>query len=134
MSLGKYLTRKLAEKRLSAAEVARRSKGAFVESYVLKIMHEEIKHPTIPRLKALAQAIGVDEDEILAEAGVEARQVWPPNKLLSVMQKVVASPELTELINLAVDKKPEELRKVLKMLKKCRRVMTAKLRSRGNPH
>jgi hypothetical protein len=34
------------------------------------------------------------------------------------MQKVVASPEVTELINLAVDKKPEELRKVLKMLKK----------------
>jgi transcriptional regulator with XRE-family HTH domain len=118
LSLGEYLTRKLAEKRLSAAEVARRSKGAFVESYVLKIMHEEIKHPTIPRLKALAQALGVDEDEILAEAGVEGRQVWPPNKLLSVMQKVVASPELTELINLAVDKKPEELRKVLKMLKK----------------
>ena len=118
LSLGEYLTRKMAEKRLSAAEVARRSDGNLVESYVLKVMHEEIKHPSIPKLKALAEATGLDEDEILAEAGVEARQVWPPNKLLWVMQKVVASPELTELINLAVDKKPEELRKVLKMLKK----------------
>ncbi len=90
----------------------------MVESYVLKVMHEEIKHPSIPKLKALAEAIGLDEEEILTEAGIEQRQAWPPNKLLSVMQKVVRSPELTELINLLVDKKPEELRKLLKTLKK----------------
>ena len=103
---------------MSAAEVARKSEGGLSESYVLKIMHGETKHPSIPKLKALAKGMGVDEDEVLAEAGVEPEQVWPPNKLLSVMQKIVGSKELTRIVNLIVDEKPAELKKLLRTLEK----------------
>jgi len=119
MTLGDYVSRAMEERNLIAAEVARRSKGSLTANYVSKVMHGDVQNPSIPKLKALAKAIGIKENDLLRVAGVEfdkEESPWPPETIVRLLQRMISEPELGELVKLAMSKKPEEIKRVIKAL------------------
>ena len=109
------------EQGLTAVEIERRSNYTISDSYIGKILKRKVKRPSLVMLQALALGAGLDEAELLAYAGAisnEKPNPWPARELLQTMQKIIGSKELTELVKLLVKKKPEELRKLLKSLRK----------------
>jgi len=120
MTLAEYVTRVMEEKNLTARAVERNSEGRITDSYVSKIKNGNVKRVSIPMLKALAAGLQVEESEVMAVAGISAstESPWPPETLLRAMQKIVASKGLTELVKIALDKKPDEIKKAIRLLKK----------------
>jgi transcriptional regulator with XRE-family HTH domain len=120
MTLAEYCTRVMSEKKLIPAEVARRSQGSLTASYVSKIMRGEVQNPSIPKLKALARAIGVEENAVLRVAGVEfdKENPWPADTIVLMLQKIVSDPDLGELVKVAMNKKPEQIRAAIRALKR----------------
>ena len=66
--MDQYVRRILKEKGLSLSEVERRSGGCISDSYVCGIINGNVGSLTITKLKALAQGLGVPEDELFAVA------------------------------------------------------------------
>jgi transcriptional regulator with XRE-family HTH domain len=116
-SLGDYIARILKEKNLKIIDVERRSGGNIKDSYITSLMRGEAQNPSVEKLKALAEGLGVDEDEVfLIARGIETKE-WTPRTLLSAMDKIVGSPELTRIIKALYKAKPAEIKAVLKVLK-----------------
>jgi transcriptional regulator with XRE-family HTH domain len=67
-SLDQYVRRVIKEKGLSLSDVERRSGGTISDSYVCGIINGNVGSLTIAKLKALAQGLGVPEDEVFAVA------------------------------------------------------------------
>ena|SRR5262245_33140900 len=120
MTLAEYVSRVMDERNLIPAEVARRSQGSLTANYVSKIMHGDVQNPSIPKLKALAKAIGSNENDLLRVAGVEFdkdESPWPPETIIRLLQRVISEPELGELVKLAMNKKPDQIRRAIRVLK-----------------
>ena len=119
MTLSEYVDRVMSEKGLSAYEVERRCDGQISDSYVQRIRDGASKRPSVPRLRALAKGLGVDFNEILTVAeGREPGPGWTPQSLVDAMQKIVASEALTEMVQEAVSKDEESVKRALKYLKR----------------
>jgi len=121
MDLAEYLEQIMKQTGLTAVEIERRSGYEISDAYIGKILKRKVKRPSVVILRALAKGAGVPETELMSYAGVvpkDGPNPWPAPELLSVMQKIVRSKELTELVKLLVKKKPEELRKLIKNFKK----------------
>jgi len=119
MTVAEYVTRAMDDRHLIPAEVARRSQGSLTANYVSKIMHGDVQNPSIPKLKALAKAIGINENDLLRVAGVEFNKdesPWPPETIIRLLQRIISEPELSELVKLAMSKKPEQIRRAIKAL------------------
>ena len=67
-TLDKYVRRILKEKGLSLSDVERRSGGGISDSYICGIINGTVGSLTIIKLKALAQGLGIGEDELFAVA------------------------------------------------------------------
>jgi transcriptional regulator with XRE-family HTH domain len=118
MTVGDYIKRKIEETGLSAGEVAERSEGAVSENYIRKIMRGETRNPSIPKLKAIAKGFGIDEQELLSEAGVSSDNPWPPKLLIKALARITDSPALTELVKKLIEMDETETERVLKFLAK----------------
>jgi transcriptional regulator with XRE-family HTH domain len=120
MDLAEFLELKMKETGLTAVEIERRSNYTISDSQISKILKRKVKRPSLAILQALALGAGFNEAEVLKYAGVIAKDKpnpWPARELLNTMLKIIGSKELTELVKLLVNKKPEELRRLLKNLK-----------------
>jgi transcriptional regulator with XRE-family HTH domain len=67
-SLDKYVRRVLKNKRLSLMEVSRRARGGISDAYLCSITKGNFGSLTVAKLKALAEGLGVPEQEVLAVA------------------------------------------------------------------
>lgn len=65
-SLADFVSRTMAENRISGYEVERRTNSEITQSYVNRIKNGEVLTPSAPKLKALAKGLGVSEDELFA--------------------------------------------------------------------
>lgn len=54
------------EKKLSSYEIERRSNNQINQSSVFRIKQGKVTNPSAPKLKALAQGLGVSEEEIFS--------------------------------------------------------------------
>jgi transcriptional regulator with XRE-family HTH domain len=114
--LSDYIARIMQEKNLKVIDVERRSGGKIVDSYITSLLRGEAKNPSVEKLKALSEGLGVDEDEVFSIArGIESKE-WTPRTLLSTMDKIVASPELTRIVKLLTKAKPAKIKAILKRL------------------
>lgn len=67
-SLDKYVRRVIKNKGLSLMEVSRRARGGISDSYLCSITKGNFGSLTVGKLKALAEGLGVPEQEVLAVA------------------------------------------------------------------
>ncbi|MGH9765030.1 MAG: helix-turn-helix domain-containing protein [Blastocatellia bacterium] len=118
MTLGDYVKRKMEEKKLSSLDVEKRSGGLISDSFVDQIRLGQSKRPSVKTLRGLAVGLGVDILEVLAAAeGREPPPGWTPHSLADAVQKIVASEGLTEVVQAAVGKDEETLKRVARRLR-----------------
>ena len=124
--LSRYVKRIMKQKELKVRDVELRSGGQISNGYVSGVMSGSVTNLSIDKLKALARGLGVDVHEILdvvcgprggerGEGRVDSSQ-WV--EFLDLMQKIVASGEMMEIIEEAVLLTGEERLIVLKYVKK----------------
>ena len=135
--LSQYVRRVMKLKGLTQNDVERMSGGRITDGYVASITTNRATNLSVDKLVALADGIGVDTDELfhvargLPEDEQTTTYTTDALKILEIVQKVVASPDVTEILNEAVRMSPEQLRLLVKSMK---RVGTpkSKPRSKGN--
>jgi transcriptional regulator with XRE-family HTH domain len=120
-------------KGLTQNDVERMSGGRITDGYVASITTNRATNLSVDKLVALADGLGVDADELfhvargLPEDERKTSYTTDALKVLETVQKAVASPEVTEILNQAVRMSPEQRRLLLKSMK---RVGAGKSKSR----
>ncbi len=124
--LSRYVKRIMSQKQLKVRDVELQSGGQISNGYVSGIMSGNVTNLSIDKVKALARGLGVDLHEVLdvicgprARAG-EGSHLDSPQCLefLDLMQRVVVSREMLEILEEAVLLSSEERLIVLKYVKK----------------
>ena len=125
--LDEYVKRVMKLKGLTQKDVQRSSGGRITDGYVASITTGRARNLSVDKIAALAEGLGVDTDELfhvacgtteeLNERRKEGRAV-DPLMILETVQKAVASPEVTEILDRVVRLSPEERRVLLKSLKR----------------
>lgn len=124
--LSRYVKRIMKQKELKVRDVELRSGGQISNGYVSGVMSGSVTNLSIDKLKALARGLGVDVHEVLdvvcgprvagGGRGLIASSQWV--EFLDLMQRIVASSEMMEIIEEAVMLTGEERLIVLKYVKK----------------
>ena len=138
--LSDYVRSMMRRKGLTLRDIERKSGGKITDGYVSGIINGEATNLTVEKLKALAAGLGVEASDLFEAAcgkkdhnGRLAETVDPSHSLmvLALMQKVVVSPDLTEILQELVHLSPDDRRNVLKMIKTLNETRSGKGRSRG---
>lgn len=122
--LGRYVRRTMSQKQLKVRDVELQSGGQISNGYVSGIMSGSVTNLSIDKVKALALGLGVDVHEVLdvicgpsARAGTRLDSPhW--QEFLDLMQRIVVSREMLEILEEAVELSSEERLIVLKYVKK----------------
>ncbi|HLG14792.1 MAG TPA: helix-turn-helix transcriptional regulator [Blastocatellia bacterium] len=114
-ALARFVTRVMKTRKLTQAEVSKRSRkpgqprSGLAPSYVSQIMSGKVYNLTADKIAALARGLGVEPlDLFCASASVKEALPKPPDPsahklpdvlaVLELMEKVVVNPDLTEMI------------------------------------
>jgi transcriptional regulator with XRE-family HTH domain len=116
--LAEYLRLKMRQKGLTAKEVEARSGGGITDSYISKLKRGHTKKPSIPKLKALAKGLGVDEGEVFEAAGVKLIQteVISAHTLVHLMQMLIDNSDLATVTQILAKQRPAKIKAILKSL------------------
>ena len=131
--LSEYVRRVMKLKGFTQNDVERMSGGRITDGYVASITTDRATNLSVEKLVALADGLGVDVDELfhvargLPEDGRTATYTADALKILEIVQKAVASPDVTEILSEAVRMSPQQRRLLLKSMK---RVGAGKSKSR----
>jgi transcriptional regulator with XRE-family HTH domain len=123
-------------KGLTQNDVERMSGGRITDGYVASITTNRATNLSVDKLVALADGLGVDADELfhvargLPEDEQTTTYTTDALKILETVQKVVTSPDVTEILDEALRMSPEKRRLLLKLMKRVG-AGKSKLRSKG---
>jgi transcriptional regulator with XRE-family HTH domain len=123
-TLAEYVKRIMDEKGLSSRDVRARSGRRIADSYINKIVNGITTNPSIDKTKALAEGLGVDEDEVfkvargisITESGRRGGDPWPSNVLVAAMEAIISSPDFTAIVKAVLASKPAKIKAVKKVL------------------
>ena len=124
-TLSQYVKRIMDEKHLKVHDVEVRSGKGIADAYVANIVSGVAKNPSVDKLKALAVGLGVDEDDVflvarglpLSKRGQRrGGEPWPAHVLLKAMERIVASLELTKILQAVLQMSPKEAKDMLKFI------------------
>jgi transcriptional regulator with XRE-family HTH domain len=123
-TLAQYVKRIMDEKGLSSRDIQARSGRKIADSYVTKILNGITTNPSIGKTKALAEGLGVDEDEVfkvargipLKESGSRGGDPWPSGILIKAMDAITSSPDLTRAVKALLKAKPAKVKAVIKVV------------------
>ncbi|HYL98899.1 MAG TPA: helix-turn-helix transcriptional regulator [Blastocatellia bacterium] len=120
-TLAQYVKRVMKEKGLNPPAVEKLSAKKITDAYVVSIVSGKQKNPSVSKLVALAEGLGVDDIELFKIAkgmAVDAHppEPWPPKVLLEAVGKVVESPELTKTLKRLVTLKPAQLKELMSFM------------------
>ena len=121
-SLPKYVQRVMKERGLKPKDVERRSGGKIVDAYVTKIARGSTKYPSVVKLQALAEGLGVDEEELFRIArgaplkGKKGGELWPGPVLVKAMERIITSPELSRAVQTLLSLKPAKLKAIVALI------------------
>jgi transcriptional regulator with XRE-family HTH domain len=105
--LSQYVRRIMRAKRLSLRDVQRQSGGRITQGYVGSIVQHANTNLTVEKLKALADGLDVDEEEVfrVARGLTRSLQRNEPSaaqadtlRVIDLMRNVVLEPELLEIL------------------------------------
>jgi transcriptional regulator with XRE-family HTH domain len=123
----KYVRQVMKLKGLTQKDVQRMSGGRITDGYVASITTGRATNLSVEKIKALADGLGVDADTLfhvacgVQESTADARKsgrAMDPLKLLDIVQKAVASPDITEILNEIVRMSSEERAALLRSIKR----------------
>lgn len=124
MTLAEFVTSEMETRKLTAAEVARRSEGGISANAVIKIKKGYTKNPSIPILQALALGAGMDENQLLSVAGVKLGipdNPWPPQTLIKTLQRMTSSRDFTDIVKQLMTLSDKDLIRAKKLLGQMRK-------------
>lgn len=122
--LSEFVRRIMKLKGLTQKDVERMSGGRITDGYVASITTERATNLSVDKLVALAEGLGVDPDELfrvargLPEGERDRAHTGEALRILDIVQKAVASPDVTEILTEAVRMSPEERALLLKSMKR----------------
>lgn len=125
--LGEYVKWVMKLKGLTQKDVQRLSGAKITDGYVASITTGRADNLSVEKLMALADGLGVDLDDLFhvasgrpdkLEQGKKARLATDPLVILDIVQKVVASPDVTEILNEVVRLSSEERASLLGFIKR----------------
>jgi transcriptional regulator with XRE-family HTH domain len=125
--LDEYVKRVMKLKGLTQKDVQRLSGGRITDGYVASITTGRARNLSVDKIGALAEGLGVDTVELFhvacgtTEAQGERRKdghAVDALMILETVQKAVASPDVTEILDRVVRLSPEERRVFLKSLER----------------
>ena len=134
--LGEYVKWVMKLKGLTQKDVQRLSGGKITDGYVASITTGRAGNLSVEKLRALADGLGVDLDDLFhvasgrperVDEGSKAGGATDPLVILETVQKVVASPDVTEILNEVVRLSSEERASLLGFI---RRLGTSKRKTR----
>jgi transcriptional regulator with XRE-family HTH domain len=122
------------EQGLSEWQIEKRSESRITDSYVKDIISGKAKSIGVDKLNALALGLGVDSVTLFKLASredpryashswpthgvAEATDPWPSHELAGAIDKIVHSPELTEIVKKLLVAKPAKLKALARELEK----------------
>jgi transcriptional regulator with XRE-family HTH domain len=124
--LSEYVRRVMKLKGLTQKDVQRMSGGRITDGYVASITIGRASNLSVEKLQALAAGLGVSADELFHvacgvsdESGGARKNSRPPDALmiLETVQKVVVSPDVTEILHAVVRMSVEERKGLLAFIK-----------------
>jgi transcriptional regulator with XRE-family HTH domain len=123
--LGAYVKRVMKLSRLTQKEVQRRSGGKITDGYIASISIGRATNLSVGKLKALADGLGVDLDNLFHIAsgrpeGVDNQRgnATDALMLLETVQKAVASPDVIQILDGVVSLSSEERASLLGLIKR----------------
>ena len=133
--LGEYVKRVMKLKGLTQKDVQRMSGGRITDGYVASITTGRAKNLSVDKLRALADGLGVDTDELFHVAcglrGLDdsgASNAPDSLMILETVQQAVMSPAVTQILHEVVSLSPEERAGLLGFIKRL-----AKRKSKRKP-
>lgn len=124
-TLSEYIKRVVKQKDLKLRDIERNSEGKITNGYISGIVNGKITNLSVDKLRALALGLDVDAHDVFAAALGEVRNKIKslsnksaPNAqwLIEVMQEILASPELTNLVDELVHLSRKERAMVMKVV------------------
>ena len=124
-TLSEYIKRVVKQKDLKLRDIERNSEGKITNGYISGIVNGKITNLSVDKLRALALGLDVDAHDVFAAALGEVRHKLrslsnksAPNAqwLIEVMQEILASPELTNLVDELVHLSRKERAMVMKVV------------------
>jgi len=124
--LSRYVKRVLKEKGFTLRDIEVRSGGEITDGYVADILRGAARNPSALKIKALARGLGVDAHELfdIACGPLEPGESQQHNlyaagvvEFLEMMQEIAETPELSRILEEAVQLLPEERSIILESLK-----------------
>ena len=115
--LGEYVKRVMKLKGLTQKDVQRVSGGKITDGYVASISIGRARNPSVDKLKALADGLGVDMDELFHVAcglpvDMEGRgksgHAPEPLMILETVRKAVVNPDVIQILHEVVTLTPDE--------------------------
>lgn len=122
-----YVRRVMKLKGLTQKDVQRMSGRRITDGYVASITTGRATNLSVEKIKALADGLGVDPDTLFHVAcgvpegsgdGRRSSRALDPLKLLDTIQKAVASPDVTEILNEVVRMSSEERSALLRSIRR----------------
>lgn len=125
-NLSQFVSRIIRQKRLTQRDIVLRSGNQIAKGYVSDVLTGKVSNLSRDKFLALARGLDVNVMELftaacglIEQSASRQEGTGPPDSLLllDLMQKVVVSPELMEILQDAVRLSPEERRAVLNSIK-----------------
>ena len=126
-ALRAYLRQLIHTRELTAVGIEERSGGRITDGYVADILSGKTKRPSAQKLQALADGLGVDGAELykitvgykpVAAAPGDPANRWSSLRLLSAMDQIVHSPELTDIVQKLLTLEADELKEIASEIEK----------------
>jgi len=139
--LGEYVKRVMKLKGLTQKDVQRVSGGRITDGYVASISIGRACNPSVDKLKALADGLGVDMDELFHVAcGLpedmddQGKSSYAPDPLvlLETVRKAVVNPDVIQILHEVVTLTPDERASLLGFIQRLGS-SRRKSRRRTNP-
>lgn len=115
--LGEYVKRVMKLKGLTQKDVQRLSGGKITDGYVASIAIGRASNPSVDKVKALADGLGVDVNELFhvacgrlheAKGGASRSPAPDPLILLDTVRKAVGNPDVIRILREVVRLSPQE--------------------------
>ncbi|HKQ06154.1 MAG TPA: helix-turn-helix transcriptional regulator [Blastocatellia bacterium] len=116
-----YIRAVMKEKNLKGIHIQARSGNKIKDSTISDILSGKVKSISVDKLNALAKGLGVDGVELYKAASGEETdfrntEPWPARVLVEAVDKIVSSPDLTEIVQALLKAKPAKIKAVKKVL------------------
>ena len=123
-ALRAYLRQYLLANPVTGIEIEERSGGRITDGYVSDIVSGKTKRPSAEKLQALADGLGLDGAELYKIAvgykqpPEDTSDPWPSARLLSAIEQIVHSRELTQIVQKLLTLDSTQLSEILSEIEK----------------